>query len=325
MGTLKGNIRSIRQLREIFKSNDFSFIHVHSPLGSILGRFVAKQFKVPAIYTAHGFHFFKGGPKSGWLVFYPLEWFFAFITDTLITINDEDYELAEKHMHAKNVIKINGIGVEIEKAWSVSEEKKVLARETIRRELGIPEKAFLISSVGELSHRKNHKIVLEALKILSPEQRRSIYYVIAGTGDNKNMLNDLAKSFQFEGHFKLLGYRSDVHDINYASDVFVFPSLQEGLGIAGLEATVDGTFLIGSMKRGIADYIENNNNGIILSKMNYKAMAQALETVFVRFNNEKGSIQKKHYDFLSSFDCKSVDNKMRTIYIKEIGLSLIHI
>ncbi len=76
MGTLKGNIRSIRQLRQIFRENDFSFIHVHSPLGSILGRLVAKQFKIPTIYTAHGFHFFKGGPKSGWLFFYPLEWFF---------------------------------------------------------------------------------------------------------------------------------------------------------------------------------------------------------------------------------------------------------
>ena len=112
MGTLKGNIRSIRQLREIFKTNDFCFIHVHSPLGSILGRFVAKQFKVPAIYTAHGFHFFKGGPKSGWIVFYPLEWLFAFFTDTLITINDEDYTLAKKHMHANKIVKINGIGVD---------------------------------------------------------------------------------------------------------------------------------------------------------------------------------------------------------------------
>ncbi len=63
MGTLKGNIRSIRQLRQIFRENDFSFIHVHSPLGSILGRLVAKQFKIPTIYTAHGFHFSKVDPK----------------------------------------------------------------------------------------------------------------------------------------------------------------------------------------------------------------------------------------------------------------------
>lgn len=127
MGSFKGNLRSIKQLRQLFKDNQFSFVHVHSPLGGILGRFVAKQFKVSAIYTAHGFHFFKGGPKSGLLVFYPLEWIFAFITDTLITINDEDYALAKKHMHSKKIIEINGIGVDVKKAWSVSNEKKELA------------------------------------------------------------------------------------------------------------------------------------------------------------------------------------------------------
>ena len=124
MGSLKGNIRAIRQLRQIFREDDFSFIHVHSPLGSILGRLVAKQFKIPTIYTAHGFHFFKGGPKSGWLFFYPLEWFFSFMTDTLITINDEDFALAQKHMHAKNIVKINGIGVDDEKSWCVTDKEK---------------------------------------------------------------------------------------------------------------------------------------------------------------------------------------------------------
>lgn len=169
MGTLKGNIRSIKQLRQLFNVNSFSFIHVHSPLGSILGRLVAKQYKVPTIYTAHGFHFFKGGPKSGWLIFYPLEWFFSFFTNTLITINDEDYALAKKHMHAKHITKINGIGVDVETAWQVSDKYKLQARKKIRAELDIPENAFLISSVGELSNRKNHKVVLEALQNIVPE------------------------------------------------------------------------------------------------------------------------------------------------------------
>lgn len=250
MGTLNGNIRSIRQLREIFKTNDFSFIHVHSPLGSILGRFVAKQFKVPAIYTAHGFHFFKGGPKSGWIVFYPLEWLFSFFTDTLITINDEDYALAKKHMHANKVVKINGIGVDVKNKWLVTDAERKNARHSIRQELNIPEDAFLLSSVGELSDRKNHRVVLEALRLMSDDELSNIYYVIAGTGNNGDLLRNLAQTFNFGNHFHLLGYRSDIDDINYASDVSIFPSLREGLGVAGLDATVDGTYLLGTKKRG---------------------------------------------------------------------------
>ncbi|MFG6672824.1 glycosyltransferase [Leuconostoc lactis] len=304
LGTIKGNILAIRQLKQLFKDNDYKFIHVHSPLGSILGRYVAWRFKVPAIYTAHGFHFFKGGPKSGWLIFFPIEWLFSFLTDTLITINDEDFDLAKKYMHATKVLQINGIGIDIEKAWTVSEEYKQEARKKIRNELGIPNDAVLLSSVGELSKRKNHKIVLEALRILDPEEREKIYYVIAGVGSGKEALIDQAKSFNYENHLKLLGYRTDIHDINFASDASIFPSLQEGLGIAGLDATVDGTFLIGSNKRGIADYIKDGKNGIVFDGSPL-SLAQIIR-------NRKFAVSD--ISFLKKFDKKSIDKKMEKYY-----------
>ncbi|MGH2325640.1 glycosyltransferase [Leuconostoc lactis] len=308
MGTFKGNIRSIKQLRRLFKVNSFSFIHVHSPLGSILGRLVAKQYKVPTIYTAHGFHFFKGGPKSGWLVFYPLEWLFSFITDTLITINDEDYELAKNHMHAQRITKISGIGVDVEGAWQVSDDSKLEARKKIRAELGIPENAFLISSVGELSDRKNHKVVLQALQTMTPDERKNIYYIIAGTGANGEKLTKLAQNFDFGSHFKLLGYRNDIHDIHYASDVFIFPSFQEGLGVAGLEAVVDHTFILGSRRRGVADYISENVNGETFSPNDFSKLSLIIKQ---RMYNQTNFEQPR---FLKNFDKKKVDSEMLGIY-----------
>lgn len=308
MGSLKGNLRSIKQLRRLFQQYDFTFTHVHSPLGSILGRVVAKQFKVPTIYTAHGFHFFKGGSKSGWLVFYPLEWLFSFITDTLITINDEDYALAKKHMHAKHIVEINGIGVDVEKAWRVTDEEKQEARKRVRQKLNIPKNAFLISSVGELSDRKNHKVVLEALKKMTQAQRQNIYYIIAGTGVNGAMLNELAESFNFGEHFRLLGYRSDIHNINYASDVSVFPSFQEGLGLAGLDATADGVFLIGSNKRGILDYINLGVNGNLFSPDNSDDLKNIIESQLCK------SSEVQDINFLNLFDYKTIDRKMKSTY-----------
>lgn len=308
MGTLKGNIRSIRQLREIFKTNDFSFIHVHSPLGSVLGRFVAKQFKVPAIYTAHGFHFFKGGPKSGWIVFYPLEWLFSFFTDTLITINDEDYALAKKHMHANKVVKINGIGVDVKNKWLVTDAEKKNARYRIRQELNIPEEAFLLSSVGELSDRKNHRIVLEALQLMSDDELSNIYYVIAGTGNNGDLLRNLAQTFNFANHFHLLGYRSDIDDINYASDVSIFPSLREGLGVAGLDATVDGTYLLGTKKGGVSDYIRDGVNGNLFAPNSPEQLSQLIRNCLT------DTPKTKHFDFLKRFGHEKVDEVMTEVY-----------
>jgi glycosyltransferase involved in cell wall biosynthesis len=306
MGSLKGNMRSVRQLRRVFKQNDFSFVHVHSPLGGILGRMVAKMFGIPVIYTVHGFHFFKGGPKRAWIIFYPLEWLFSFITDVLITINDEDFELAKKHMHAKKIEKINGIGVDIKKSWNTTDEYRSKARNRIRGELKIPMDALLISSIGELSDRKNHKVVLEALNLMSERERKNIYYIIAGTGDNENLLNQIAKSFNFENHFRLLGYRNDIHDINYASDISIFPSFREGLGVAGLDATVDGTFLIASNRRGISDYVQNGTNGITFDPYN----ASQLVNIIRNKNVDKTS----KFPFLRKFDKHIVDSKMKSIY-----------
>lgn len=313
MGSLKGNIRSIKQLRQIFKMNDFAFIHVHSPLGSILGRFVAKQFKVPTIYTAHGFHFFKGGSKSGWLFFYPLEWAFSFITDTLITINDEDFALTQKHMHAKNIVKINGIGVDVEKAWCVTDEEKAEARKKIREELNIPNDAFVISSVGELSYRKNHKLVLQAVKKLSSQEIKQIYYVVAGTGETRKALSQYAESFNFSDNLKLLGYRSDIHEINFASDVFVFPSFQEGLGVAGLDATVDGTYILGATRRGISDYIQNNINGNLFDPTNADELSSHIR------NMKHLSRKATHHEFLLKFDVREVDKIMNVVYRRVNG------
>lgn len=308
MGSIKGNIRSIRQLRQIFNRNNFSFVHVHSPLGSILGRLVAKQYKVPSIYTAHGFHFFKGGPKTGWLVFYPLEWFFSFFTDTLITINDEDYALAKKHMHAKRIIEINGVGVDVEKAWNVNDIEIADARNRIRKELNIPKDAFVISSVGELSDRKNHKIVLEALQMMDLEERKNIYYVIAGTGPNGKMLQEKADSFDYGSNFKLLGYRNDIHDINYASDISIFSSFQEGLGVAGLDAAVDGTFVLGSKRRGITDYILENVNGNLFNPSDNHRLSNLIQNCL---QDKKNSPK---IDFLKKFDIKRVDETMQKVY-----------
>ena len=90
------NARAYRQLKELFKKNQYHFVHCHSPIGGVLGRLAAHKYKTHAIYTAHGFHFFKGAPAKNWLLFYPVEKYLSRYTDELLVINQEDYELAKK-------------------------------------------------------------------------------------------------------------------------------------------------------------------------------------------------------------------------------------
>ena len=94
------NIKGIKELRKIIKKEKYDMIHCHTPMGGVVARLAAmqgrKKWGMRVIYTAHGFHFYKGAPIVNWLIFYPIEWFLAKYTDNLITINNEDYEIAKK-------------------------------------------------------------------------------------------------------------------------------------------------------------------------------------------------------------------------------------
>lgn len=86
------NIKAYKQLKQIMKSERFDAVHCHSPVGGVLARLAAKASKIsPVIYTAHGFHFYKGAPRKDWLIYYNIEKYLSKYTDILVTINKEDY------------------------------------------------------------------------------------------------------------------------------------------------------------------------------------------------------------------------------------------
>lgn len=250
------NMKALWQVEYLVGKNHYEFIHCHSPIGGVVARIVGKLKNTKVIYTAHGFHFFNGAPKKNWLLYYPVEKFLSRWTDTIITINHEDYNRANKKFHAKKVEYIPGVGVDTSrfKGCTVTKSEK-------RRELGIPEDAFILLSVGELSSRKNHQVVIKALAEIA---NSSIYYVIAGQGEDYENYKKFAENAGIEDQLILLGARTDVDELCVAADVFVHPSIREGLGIAPLEGMAAGLPLISSYVNGIKDYTEDGVSGVCI-------------------------------------------------------------
>lgn len=91
-------------------------------------------------------------------MYYPAEWLCSFWTDTLITINQEDYDRARRHLHARRMEFVPCVGLDIGRFAGAAAD-----RAGIRRELGVPEDAFLLISVGEVNRNKNHEIMIRAL------------------------------------------------------------------------------------------------------------------------------------------------------------------
>ena len=96
------NVLAVHQMFDAIRQIDAVGVHCHTPTGGVVARLAAKLAGVhPVIYTAHGFHFYKGAPAKNWLIYYPVEWLCAHWTDVLITINQEDYDLDSALPRAK--------------------------------------------------------------------------------------------------------------------------------------------------------------------------------------------------------------------------------
>lgn len=246
----KKNVEAYRQLLDIMRKTHFHLVHCHTPVGGVLARMAAKKYRkkgTKVIYTAHGFHFFKGAPLKNWLLYYPVEWICAWWTDVLITINREDFERAGKHMHAKGVEYVPGVGVDMEKF-----KFHAVSRNNMKKEWNIPKDAFILLSVGEINRNKNHQLVIRALSQIKDIQ---IQYFIAGTGGEIENNRQIAKQLNVEDRVHFLGYRHDIAQLDSEADIFVLPSLREGLPLAGIEALACGTLVIGMKTRGINEYV----------------------------------------------------------------------
>ena len=280
----KQNIVAYKHLRQIIQENKYDIIHCHTPVAGVLTRLAARNSKdTTVIYTAHGFHFYKGASLLNWLIYYPVERFCAKFTDKLITINQEDYTRAKSWSLCSNgeVYYVPGVGVNIEKIHSIFVNK-----EQKKNELGIPNDVKVLLSVGELNENKNHEIII---KILSKLDNKDFIYLICGKGELKEYLQNLAKELGIGDKVKLLGYRTDVLEICKIADLFIFPSQREGLPVSLIEALASGVPCVASDVRGNRDLLSSDN----LCKSNKE--------------DEWESLLKKSFDSYTSFNI--LDNK----------------
>lgn len=268
------NIIAYKQLKNIIQEQKYDIIHCHTPTAGALTRIAANKLKkdnAKVIYTAHGFHFFKGASLKNWLLYYPIEAWLAKYTDVLITINNEDYNRANKSFKAKSIQYIPGVGLNIEQFSSLVVDKKEK-----RREINIPENAFLLLSVGELNKNKNHETVIKAIaKINDP----NIYYIICGEGPLHKYLINLIDELGLGNNVKLLGRRNDVGEICKISDVFVFPSIREGLSVALMEAMVSELPIICSDIRGNKDLIDDNKGGYLVDPIDVNSYVKYIKLI----------------------------------------------
>jgi glycosyltransferase involved in cell wall biosynthesis len=310
----KDNFKAYRMLRNIIISEGYDLVHTHTPVASAIVRLACRKLNsVKVFYTAHGFHFFKGAPIRNWLIYYPIEKWLAKYTDTIITINQEDYNRAKSKLKAKRVEYIPGVGIGIDKFNKVKIDKDLK-----RNELALPADAFVVLSVGELNKNKNHEVVIRAIsKIDNPH----IHYLICGEGQLDEYLRNLSKELGIEKRVHLLGFRKDVAEICKASDIFAFPSKREGLGLAAIEAMACGLPIITSNIHGIVDYSIDGLTGHCFNPTDVKDVSKGIIQLSLATKKDLDSISIYNLRKAKEYDFQIIVNQLRLIYTKLLEIS----
>lgn len=311
---LKNNYRHlIRKVKNIVSTEKYDIVHTHTPIASAIVRIACRNLKnVKVVYTAHGFHFYKGAPLINWLTYYPIEKVLSRYTELIITINKEDYKIASEKFHSNQVKYIHGIGFNY---YSFSNNKCFDGKNI----LGIPNNSYVITSVGELNTNKNHKVIIKAISRLN---NSNIHYLIVGSGPLENELINLINRLGLQDNIHLLGYRKDISDILSCSDAFAFPSLREGLGISALEAMAAGLPILTSNVHGIKDYSLNGLTGFNYNPTDIEGFSEGINILMNMKEKESELLAETNKKIAHKYDLEIVLNEMNKIYESINGVSI---
>jgi glycosyltransferase involved in cell wall biosynthesis len=276
---LLGNVlKAVREVRSVLMHGEYDIVHVHTPIAAFIARFALRQLrdkkKFKVIYTAHGFHFYKGSPLEN-NIYLLLEKVAGRWTDYLITINNEDTNAAKKYKivaHNK-IIFMPGIGVDTRQfdPAKISNERV----DAIHRELGSSVKGKMFLMVAEFNRGKRHADCLKAFARLGDTD---IHLVFAGDGPLFTEVRRLAAKLQITTKVHFLGYRTDIPALIKSASAIILPSEREGLPRCVMESLSMEVPVIGADVRGIRDLI-GGRCGILVPVGDVSALTRAMKWV----------------------------------------------
>lgn len=305
-----GNIKAFKQLIAIQKENNYDIVHVHTPIASLYGRLLKLKFKhLRTIYTAHGYHFFKGGPKSGWILYYPIEKIMAKLTDVTININSEDYEITKNKLKPKKCYMVKGVGLDLNLYKTISYEEQ----QKKKRELNISDEDFVVIMIAELNENKNQIQLIKAIEVLK-DKCPNLKAMFVGEGNKLEELKSEAINRGIIDRTLFLGFRTDVNELINISDIGVLLSFREGLPRNVMEIMANNKKVVVTNIRGCRDIVCNENIGRVVEVGDFEATAKAISDYYF---NKKSSLEhtkiNNKYD-IEFYDIKYIIKELRDIY-----------
>ena len=308
----KRNLTAYKQLKQIIDAGNYDVVHTNTPVGGIVGRLAARKARkngCQVFYTAHGFHFFQGGPKKSWLIYYPIEKFMCRYTDELITINEEDYQLAQKKFPV-SVSHIHGIGANSSKYHPIS----VDVRAALRSELGFAQDQKIIVCTGELNTNKNQITAIRAMEKIVASESNAVL-LLAGNGPTHDDLETAITELGLAKHVILLGYHTDLDRYVKISDLVISCSKREGLGLNLVEGMLCKKPVVAAINRGHKELVQDGKNGYLVGALDANMFAEKILSL-LSSEQMRNAFGEKGCEIAQQYTDLAVYSELLNIYRK---------
>lgn len=303
------NFKGFLQLIKIAKKDHYDIVVTNEPVMGLLTRLAFAGKKETKIsYIAHGFHFYKGGSKLNNLIYKTIEGFAAHFTDSLVTINNEDFEAAKEFKLKKHgtIQYIPGIGVNTSKFYKSSTEDCT----EIRKELGLSDDDFVVAVIGELNDNKNQETIIRAIASLKSECP-DLKALFMGKGEKAEFLKNLCNELKIDDRIHFLGYRRDVNRILSVCNLGASASFREGLGLNIIEEMASGLPIVASLNRGHRDIV-TEEIGVLLQENTAEDFAKAFRD-FYKSPEKCEVISKNNLELCKRFDIDTIKTSLLSI------------
>lgn len=309
------NLAAYRQLKSLIVEERYDMIHCHTPMGGVIGRLAARKARktwgTKVIYTAHGFHFYTGAPKPNWLIYYPIEKALSKLTDSLVTINEEDYRLAlDRKFKALGIHRVHGVGIDTDAYHPIHS----LQRQVLRTEYQYAAEDFLLFYAAEFNKNKNQQLLIRALASMK-HRMPSAKLLLAGDGVLLESCRQLAGELGVTERVDFLGYRNDIESLMKISDIAVASSYREGLPVNIMEAMACGLPIVASDNRGHRELVDDRGNGYIVPADQHELFGLRMHALYQ--SKELYARMSKHSERkMESYNLQQVRMELQNIYSK---------
>lgn len=280
------DFKAFRQIRKALKTNSPDLLTCHSSKAGILGRLAAWSLGIPVVFTAHGWAFTDGVPKTQRMIYKIIEKFCALFGDHIITVSEFDRDLALRN-HIAPADRITAVWNGMPYAPPASRTHDATA----------PLKILMVARIGA---QKDHARLLRSLSACTHKNWKLDF---VGGGDDFE-LRRLSRELGLDDKVDFLGECSDIDKLMAQSDLYALITNWEGLPLTIIEAMRSGLPVVATGVGGVGELIVPNETGILIEPNSDEALTTALETLLKdRDGLEKmGQAGRKRYEEFFTFD-----------------------